>query len=37
MDVSGFHTSHLHQLKFSGAILEKGFWLYAWRIENGSR
>ena len=27
----------LPHLKFSGAILERGFWLYAWRIENGSR
>lgn len=23
----------LHKLKFSGAILDRGFWLYAWRIE----
>ncbi len=28
---------HLHQLKFSGATLERGFWPYTWRIENESR
>lgn len=28
---------HLHRLKFSGAILERGFWLYAWRIESENR
>lgn len=27
----------LHQFKFGGAILERGFWLYAWRINCGSR
>ena len=27
----------IHRLKFSGSILERGFWLYAWRIENGDR
>ncbi len=27
----------LHHLKFSGAILERGFWLYAWRIRCGDR
>lgn len=26
---------HLHRLSFSGAILERGFWLYAWRIRCG--
>ena len=27
----------LHRLKFTGAILERGFWLYAWRILSGER
>jgi len=27
----------LHQRTFSGAILERGFWLDAWRIEHESR
>ncbi len=27
----------LHRTSFSGAILERGFWLYAWRISNGTR
>ena len=27
---------HLHRVGFSGAILERGFWLYAWRIRCGS-
>jgi hypothetical protein len=26
-------SMHFHKLRFSGAILERGFWLYAWRIE----
>jgi hypothetical protein len=26
---------HLHRLSFSGAILERGFWLYAWRVRSG--
>lgn len=26
----------LHRLSFSGAILERGFWLYAWRISCGA-
>ncbi len=25
----------IHRLEFSGAILERGFWLYAWRISAG--
>lgn len=25
---------HLHRLSFSGAILERGFWLYAWRVRS---
>lgn len=25
----------VHRVKFSGAILERGFWLYAWRITAG--
>jgi hypothetical protein len=27
----------VHRLSFSGAILERGFWLYAWRITCGSQ
>lgn len=27
----------LHRTSFSGAILERGFWLYAWRISCGER
>jgi hypothetical protein len=27
----------LHRTSFSGAILERGFWLYAWRISCGDR
>jgi len=27
----------LHRLKFTGAILERGFWLYAWRVFSGER
>jgi len=27
----------LHRTSFSGAILERGFWLYAWRITCGKR
>lgn len=27
---------HLHRLSFSGAILERGFWLYAWKISHGA-
>jgi len=27
----------LHRTSFSGAILERGFWLYAWRITCGER
>jgi hypothetical protein len=27
---------HLHRVAFSGAILERGFWLYAWRIRCGT-
>jgi hypothetical protein len=27
----------LHRLKFAGAILERGFWLYAWRVISGKR
>jgi hypothetical protein len=26
---------HLHRLLFSGAILERGFWLYVWRVRCG--
>jgi hypothetical protein len=28
---------HLHRVSFSGAILQRGFWLYAWRISEGDR
>jgi hypothetical protein len=27
---------HVHRVNFSGAILERGFWLYAWRIAAGA-
>lgn len=27
----------IHRIDFTGAILERGFWLYAWRITNGDR
>lgn len=27
----------LHRVSFSGAILERGFWLYVWRISCGSK
>lgn len=27
----------LHKLGFSGAILERGFWIYSWRIKCGAR
>lgn len=26
----------IHHLKFSGALIERGFWLYVWRIKHGS-
>lgn len=26
-----------HQLSFGGAILERGFWLYVWRVTNGAK
>lgn len=26
----------LHRMSFSGAILERGFWLYVWRIQCGA-
>lgn len=25
----------LHQLSFGGAVLERGFWLYVWRVTSG--
>lgn len=28
---------NLHRTSFSGAILERGFWLYAWRISCGEQ
>jgi len=28
---------NLHRTSFPGAILERGFWLYAWRIRHGER
>ena len=27
----------VHRINFTGAILERGFWLYAWRITNAKR
>lgn len=27
----------LHRLDFSGSVLERGFWLYVWRIKSGRR
>ena len=27
----------VHHISFSGAILERGFWLYVWRIQSGAR
>jgi hypothetical protein len=27
----------LHQVQFTGAIFERGFWLYAWRVQCGAR
>ncbi|MGA8005125.1 MAG: hypothetical protein WCA17_03415, partial [Burkholderiales bacterium] len=26
-----------HQLSFGGAVLERGFWLYVWRVTNGTK
>lgn len=28
---------HIHRFDFTGAILRRGFWLYAWRITAGER
>jgi hypothetical protein len=28
---------HMHRTSFSGALLQRGFWLYAWRISSGNR
>lgn len=42
----GFHTSltlfkfmniHTHEMSFSGEVLERGFWLYVWKIEFNGR
>ncbi len=30
-------TMRLHRLTFSGAVVQRGFWLYAGRVEQGSR
>jgi hypothetical protein len=30
-------TTRLHQLESSRAVVERSFWLYAWRIGHGSR
>jgi len=27
----------IHHIRFSGAILERGFWLYIWRIQSDTR
>jgi len=27
----------VHHISFPGAILERGFWLYVWRIQSGAR
>jgi len=27
----------LHEISFSGALLERGFWLYVWRVKNNGQ
>lgn len=35
--VSSLRRMNLHRTSFSGAMLERGFWLYAWRIRCGEQ